>query len=353
MENVHPVHLYPDPAVVGGQHVDVGLAEDDKQVAFTGVLEVVRHMQVRVHARFEHRDPAQLVELGCVRLVIERTGNQDVETGVGGFARGIHEVRPADCAELRANKDGGSLLGSGLGVTFEVATLGADQVAGPRGERSERNAIFLVRLLHAGSAQVFQDHLRKRLRRFALGVAAHAMSLDEIAVLVQVEGPVGRNALDGEWACHADLSVVDIRLVVQVLELGFRGNRGVDLFLSGDSGLPPPLVEFLRIVIPGRVSFARDLPLLPLFVQRGVQLFAQRLQRGLPFLPDDVDLGVVGDRLQCDVGHALVDETMADAAVHGLFRGRRPGDLRFFELALAGIGEDVVGMPGTHNSSAR
>jgi hypothetical protein len=45
------------------------------------------------------------------------------------------------------------------------------------------------------------------------------------------------------------------------------------------------------------------------------ELLAQRLQLGLPLLPDHVDLGVVGDGLQRDVGHPLVDEPLAHALV--------------------------------------
>ena len=39
----------------------------------------------------------------------------------------------------------------------------------------------------------------------------------------------------------------------------------------------------------------RNLPLLPLLLGRGVQVLAQRLQRLLPLVPDDIDLRVVGD----------------------------------------------------------
>jgi hypothetical protein len=49
------------------QDVDVGLAEDHEQVALAGVLQVLGHVQVGVHARLEHRDAAELVELGGVR----------------------------------------------------------------------------------------------------------------------------------------------------------------------------------------------------------------------------------------------------------------------------------------------
>ena len=76
------------------QNLDVGLAEDDEQVALAGGLEVAAHVQVGVHARLEHRDAAELAELAGVRLVVEGAGDEDVEAGVAGLARGLDEVRP-------------------------------------------------------------------------------------------------------------------------------------------------------------------------------------------------------------------------------------------------------------------
>ena len=64
------------------QERDVGLAEDDKEVAFAGVLEIVGHVQIGVHARLENRDAAQLVESAGMRVVVEGAGDQDVEVGI-------------------------------------------------------------------------------------------------------------------------------------------------------------------------------------------------------------------------------------------------------------------------------
>ena len=44
-------------------------------------------------------------------------------------------------------------------AAFHVAAFGADQVARPGGECGEGDLVFLVRLLHAGGLEVFQDHL--------------------------------------------------------------------------------------------------------------------------------------------------------------------------------------------------
>ena len=56
--------------------------------------------------------------------------------------------------------------------------------------------------------------------------------------------------------------------------------------------------------------------LVKLRLERGIQLLAQRLQRGLPFVPDHVDLGVVvGDGARRDILHPLIYEAVADVAV--------------------------------------
>ena len=132
--------------VLVGIRIDVGLAEDDEQVAFAGVLEVLGHVKVGVHARLEHGNTAELVELRGVRIVIERTGDQHVEGGVASLASGSDEVSALDSSELRADEDGGALLG----VAIHVAAFGADEIAGPGRERSESDPVVLVGLLHAG-----------------------------------------------------------------------------------------------------------------------------------------------------------------------------------------------------------
>ena len=43
-----------------------GLAEDDEEVALAGVLEVFGHVQVGVHTGLEHRDAAEIGELGLL-----------------------------------------------------------------------------------------------------------------------------------------------------------------------------------------------------------------------------------------------------------------------------------------------
>ena len=111
-EDVHAFHLHAELAVLLGRMVDVRLAEDDEQVAFAGVLQVLGHVQVGIHAGLEHGDAAQLVELGGVRLVVEGAGDQHIEAGIARLARGGDEVGALHGAELGADEDGGALLGS-------------------------------------------------------------------------------------------------------------------------------------------------------------------------------------------------------------------------------------------------
>ena len=107
-----PYDLDADQAVAGVLDLDVGLAEDDEQVAGAGGLQVAAHMQVGVHARLQHRHAAELVELGGVGVEVEGAGDQHVEAGVARLARGGDEVGPGDGAELGADEDAGAALPS-------------------------------------------------------------------------------------------------------------------------------------------------------------------------------------------------------------------------------------------------
>ena len=58
-------------------------------------FELAAHVEVGVHARLQHRDAAKLAELAGVCLVVEGTGDQDVEARVAGLASGLDEVGPS------------------------------------------------------------------------------------------------------------------------------------------------------------------------------------------------------------------------------------------------------------------
>ena len=96
------------------QDVDVGLAEDDEEVALAGVLQIVGHVQVGVHAGLENGNAAELVEFGGVGVVVEGAGDQHVEVGVAGFAGGGNEIGAGDGAEFGADEDRGAFFDAGL-----------------------------------------------------------------------------------------------------------------------------------------------------------------------------------------------------------------------------------------------
>ena len=75
-------------------------------------------------------------------------------------------------------------------VAFHVAAFGADQIARPGRERGEGDPVFLVRLLHAGGLQVFQDHLGERLLR-SVFVAVFFERVDQFVVLIHAQHAMG------------------------------------------------------------------------------------------------------------------------------------------------------------------
>jgi hypothetical protein len=65
-------------------------------------------VQVGVHAGLEHRDAAQLAELGGVGFVVEGAGNQHVKAGIATLAGGFDQVAALHGAELGADEDTGA-----------------------------------------------------------------------------------------------------------------------------------------------------------------------------------------------------------------------------------------------------
>ena len=64
---------------------------------------------------------------------------------------------------------------------------------------------------------------------------------------------------------------------------------------------------------------------------------AKRLQGLLPLIPDDVDLSIIGDRLEGDMWHSLVDEPVTYIAMHRLRADLALGDHRLFLLTITRI----------------
>src|SRR2546425_10355819 len=76
IEDVDAVHFDTDATSVNRQHRDVGFTEDDEEVPLSGVLKVLSHVEVGVHARLHHWNPAETAELRGVRVVVEGARNE-------------------------------------------------------------------------------------------------------------------------------------------------------------------------------------------------------------------------------------------------------------------------------------
>jgi hypothetical protein len=74
---------------------------------------------------------------------------------------------------------------------------------------------------------------------------------------------MGAEALHREWTGYADLGFVFVGLVVEVFGIGLGSNGGINLFLTGDAGIPPVGMNALGFAGPGGLGFAGDFPFLP------------------------------------------------------------------------------------------
>ena len=104
-------------------------------------------------------------------------------------------------------------------------------------------------LLNTGTPQVVNDDLAEVVAG-GIAVARLGDAVDDVAVFVDAQHPVGRDALHGEESGDADLAVVHIGLVVQVLVLGVGGDGGIDLLLASDAQFPPLCVQFRCLGFP-------------------------------------------------------------------------------------------------------
>src|SRR6185437_9845451 len=91
----------------------------------------------------------------------------------------------------------------------------------------------------------------------------------------------------------------------------------------------------------------------PRLLSRRVQLVPQRLQLGLVLVPDDVDFCIGRNRLELYVWNALANEPVADVVVHRLSARRAAGDLAFFGLTIARVGEEIERVASAHDAGAR
>ena len=247
MEDVHPIDLDPELTVTRVEEVDVGFTEDDEEVAFTRVLEIVRHVEISVHAGFEDGNAPQPVEFGSVGFVIESAGDQHVETRLCGFTGGFREIGTRDGAKFGADEDGSALLDAclsvvdrrfGVGNPFDIRSFSADEIAGPGSDPGEGDAVRFARLLDARGLEVFQNHLHEVL---LLPIANSVLRsrVDQFVVLTDVQDAVRGQTFHREWSGDPYRPLILVGLVVEVFVVGIGGDGVVDLFLPGDTLFPP------------------------------------------------------------------------------------------------------------------
>ena len=207
------------------------------------------------------------------------------------FQRGLLDVRVAHRAELRADAHPDGRAGVRL-------ALGLDVLAGEGVEPGEGDALLLVRPLHAGLAEIVEDHLAEVCGRGERGRGGRGL----VGRRHGRQAAVRRQALHGERPGQPDDALVLVGLVVQRLGVGVPGNRLVDLF-AGHALL---------------------------------------------------DVGVVGDALERDVRHGAVDEPLVHVALRGggVGVGVRAGKVGLLLAALGRVGEQVVGEAGGHEAGA-
>ena len=123
-----------------------------------------------------------------MRLVVEGAGDEHIEVSVACLTRSRDQVGSGDRAELGADEDGRPALGSGFGVALAILAHGRDVGAGPRHDGGEGDLVGLVRLLHAGCAQVLEDH-RYECSGVVIEVLAGAARerVDQLVVVIDRE----------------------------------------------------------------------------------------------------------------------------------------------------------------------
>ena len=130
MEDVNAVYLDLNLSAFSVQNIYIRFTKDYEQVSLAGVLKVIGHVQVCIHARLEYRDASEFVKFRRVSVVVKSAGNQYIETCIAGLAGGGHQIGAGDCAEFGADEDSGALFAA----RFFITSFGADQIAWPRSE---------------------------------------------------------------------------------------------------------------------------------------------------------------------------------------------------------------------------
>ena len=148
-------------------------------------------------------------------------------------------------------------------------------------------------------------------------------AVSKVLILIDGQHAVRRKALHGEGTGNANLLLVLVGLVVEVLKVSLGGDGGVDGLLAGDALLPPLRVEFLRL----RLAISRlprgEFPTLPTACRVRNSAARAAVQDGLILLPDHVDFSIVGNGLERNVGNPFIDKALSDVPVAVRWQARR------------------------------
>ena len=256
----------------------------------------------------------------------------------------MHQVLTADGAEFRADEDPSATFG----FAFHVTAFGADHFSGPRVQAGEVNLVFLTSLLDSRHFEVIQNHGHKVA---AVLTGTGCCRIKQFAVRADAQHAMRREAFHGERACYTDFFLVLIGLIIQIFVVRLGCDGGINFLLAGDTRLPPVGVQLQCLLVPCRIRFAGDFPLFPLFAEKFIQLYTQGFHCLLPLVVNNINFGIVGDRFQRDMWHALVDEPQIDIIEGGSRGSRTVVQFRFFGLPVLAVGHEIIGIACAHNAS--
>ena len=223
-EDIDAVEFDLDVLVLDALNLDIGFTKDDEEVPGSGVLEVVCHVEIRVHPGFEDGDVAKSGEVSGMGIEAESTGNQDIKSRIASFTSCAHKIGTRNGSKLWTDEDACAFFL----FAFEVASFSTDVFSGPAGECGEVDFVFFVGLLDAGGFEVFEDDGGKVDRTFPM--VCCLTGIDQVIVFIDGKDAVGREAFDGERSSDSDDRFIFKGFVVEEFLIGFGGDRGIDFF---------------------------------------------------------------------------------------------------------------------------
>ena len=72
MKHINAIDLNLDLTIIRIENINIRFAKDNEEIAFAGILQVISHVEIGIHPRFEDRNATELVELRGMGFVVER-----------------------------------------------------------------------------------------------------------------------------------------------------------------------------------------------------------------------------------------------------------------------------------------